>query len=241
MACLVNPKRCTELRWLRVGEFAGLACALCAFQLSPTTCAVTKGNAARLLAPWKAGTAAEKKKFDKDDDADEDKADDDDMSGKPSFNSKVLYLGYNEESMKKRRKFSRGTTSIRQIEWCHVVSVSSLCLPERPRKHYDGSNCGNALFNIALPELPGEEWYVDFKTKKACYGKKYRIDVGGKTDGEDENKAGDRRTDQTQEPFAYHSCLCCNCFRVACSYQLLRLSGVGNIASAHHRLLKCVA
>ena len=148
---------------------------------------------------------AEKKKDKDEDDENDDAADDDEDSGKPSFNHKILYLGYSEASLTKRRKFSRGTTAIKQIEWCHVLSFSSLCLPERPRKHFEGTNCGNALFNISLPELPGEEWFMDFKRKKECYGKKYRIEVGGRTDNKEENAAPERRTNDTREPFAYHS------------------------------------
>ena len=156
------------------------------------------------------GTTAESKKGkeDEDDDAEEQE----ESGGKPCFNSRILYLGYSEDSLTKRRKFSRGPAAIKQLEWCHVVSFASLCLPERPRQHYDGTNCGNALFNIHLPPLPGDEWHMDFKTKKECYGKKHRIDVGGKAEDQDENKAAERRTNDTREPFAYHSRLACGSF-----------------------------
>ena len=63
-----------------------------------------------------------------------------------------------------------------------------------------------AAMNIRLPQLPGNEWYVNFKTKQACYGKRHRIDVGGKRPGAEDNKAmSDKRAPESMEPFAFHS------------------------------------
>ena len=109
-----------------------------------------RGNAARLLVPWKEGTTKEKnKKKDAGDDEDgENAADDDDDEAdigddKPGFVPSLLQLAFTESSLAARRKFVRGTASIHQIQWAHIVSHKRICLPERPRRHFTGTNSGD--------------------------------------------------------------------------------------------------
>ena len=155
------------------------------------------GNKSRLLAPWmanKKGKAAEQ-------DADDDAEDGEPLTGTtvPS----LLTLVKDEQSLQLWRHKSRNTTmSIKQVESCHVLSHNKICLPERPRKHFDGSNCGDAISGLKTP-APDKVWSLSWKDKKALYGKKMLIAVGGRSEG-----AGDstiiKRGDAVKEPVCYH-------------------------------------
>ena len=72
-------------------------------------------------------------------DGNEDEDEDDCCSG-VSKRKVVLFKG--EESLRKKRALTRGTASLQQVESMHVLSNSALSLPERPGKHYGGTNKG---------------------------------------------------------------------------------------------------
>ena len=103
------------------------------------------GNVARLLAPWKeetraagAGKRKERTEDDDDDDAEEEDEEDDERGEgekKPGFVPCRLTLVYTEVSVSKRRKLTRGTVSIKQLEQCHIAGSTKISLPERPHKH----------------------------------------------------------------------------------------------------------
>ncbi len=165
-----------------------------------------KGNANRLLAPWREGTNKEGKKGGGNDDDDEEELDEEDDAAdkKPGFVPSMLNLALTETSLAARRTRVRGTLSIKQLETAHIVSNARVCLPERPRINYDGTNRGNLISNIELPDL-AKEWHMKWKDVKALYGKKHLILVGGKTDGIDTTDQPARPQDDSIVPVTYHS------------------------------------
>lgn len=148
-----------------------------------------RGNASKLLAPWKLHTAANKKAKDADGDDEEDANDDegdDADDAKVGFSPNLLTVVYTEESMQaKKLKVRGGTGSLRQTEWAHMLSESRIALPERRRLHYAGSTLGDTLVGVAQPDLT-QEWQVTWKAKKSMLGKVGMIPVGGKTKGKEE-------------------------------------------------------
>ena len=171
-----------------------------------------KGNINKLLAPWKEGTRKEKKKVGEteagggDEDlaasaGEEEQEDEDD--GHPDLVSEVLQIAYTEESLNARRKKTRGTCSLKQVELAHVLSSKRLSLPSRPRKHYPGSSTGDLIQGVALPAI-AEEWMLPWKDKKALYGKKNFIPVGGKTETDDKSSDMNRLANKP-EAVCYHS------------------------------------
>ncbi len=148
-----------------------------------------RGNASKLLAPWKLHTAANKKAKDADGDDEEDANDDegdDADDAKVGFSPNLLTVVYTEESMQaKKLKVRGGTGSLRQTEWAHMLSESRIALPERRRLHFAGSTLGDTLVGVAQPDLT-QEWQVTWKAKKSMLGKVGMIPVGGKTKGKEE-------------------------------------------------------
>ena len=65
----------------------------------------------------------------------------------------------------------RGTVSIKQLEGAHIVAHAKISLPERQRKHYEGTSCGDTLTGVVMPDMV-EEWNVTWKQKKDLLGKK---------------------------------------------------------------------
>jgi hypothetical protein len=158
------------------------------------------GNKSKLLAPWMSSKKCKSGGVLVDHDADDD-VDDCEPSGTtvPS----LLTIVKDEQSLQLWRHKSRNSTlSIKQVESCHILSHNRICLPERLRKHFEGTNCGDALSGMKLP-APDKVWSLSWKDKKALYGKKMLIAVGGRSEG-----AGDstmiKRTDATMEPVCYH-------------------------------------
>lgn len=107
-----------------------------------------------------------------------------------------VYIVKSEESLRGRRVHTKGTASLQQVEEMHLLTASSLILPEREGKHYSGTNKGTVLGPVLLP-LPEEEWKMTVKDKRTLYGKRNRIAVGGRTPGQSEVQ---RRSDTDIEP-----------------------------------------
>lgn len=104
-----------------------------------------------------------------------------------------------------RQKSRSSTLSIKQCEWAHILTHNKLCLPERPRKNFQGTNCGDTLTDVKVPHRDSV-WSLPWKQKKELYGKKHLIAVGGKTVGAEPNDSGQvvKRTDTTVEPVIFH-------------------------------------
>ena len=162
------------------------------------------GNKVKLSAPWLP------KKAKKDDDEDHDDAADD--AGDAGGDNPVacvpsaLQIVKNEESIKAwRRKNRPGTLAIKQLETAHLISKGRICLPERPREYYPGTNSGDTLTDVKIPH-PDTVWRETWKNKKMLYGKKHLILVGGRTEGVEPNDSGQiaKRNDDTVEPVVWH-------------------------------------
>ena len=166
-----------------------------------------RGNATKLVAPWREGTSKDKKKPDDDDEEDDDKEEEaDEESGTEvlNFSQSVINVIYSEASIASRRKKLRSVTGgIHQSEWAHMLAHSKICLPERSRKHYAGTTSGDTIMGVGAAE-PDKEWTMSWAEKKALFGKKNLIAVGGKTKGASPDDVVERKTDSTQVPVTHH-------------------------------------
>ncbi len=130
-----------------------------------------------------------------------------------------------------RKGRAKGIATLPQTETLVCVAKDAISLPERSRKHFNGSNRGSMIAWVQL-EPYVDCWPVTFGVKKKCYGK-FRVPVGGKTPGagssadEDGDFAGEdqgeefdlndippvvsgskeilKRADENLEPFCYNS------------------------------------
>ena len=169
-----------------------------------------KGNQAKLLSPWKEGTAKDgKTKKDEDEEEADAEGDDEEEDGdeerikKPGFVPTILQLAYTQESITARRKVVRASPgSIRQVGWCHVVAHSRVNLPERQRLHYQGSTAGDLITGLEVPDL-SRGWQTTWGDKKILYNKKNLIAVGGKTKGAD-GPTTEKKTYSIIVPTCYH-------------------------------------
>ena len=122
------------------------------------------GHINKLMAPWKGSVGKKNEKVGDDDDGcigqDESDADD-----KPDFKASVLNIIYTEESIKNRRKKVRNSTgSVRQMERAHMWAHARVCLPERARKHFEGTTSGDVIYGISKPDI-ASEWTLTWKQK----------------------------------------------------------------------------
>ena len=121
-----------------------------------TTCVVRcPGNFKALCGPWKNKAddeTQETPKLDMKDTMDGDDDTDGEAEAAPvgSTSIKKVFVCKQEASLEARRKKARGTCTIQQVEHMYMVCASSLCLPERPRKHYDGTNLGNVISPVMM-------------------------------------------------------------------------------------------
>ena len=183
---------------LQVGDFA---CVLDGGRLGLHT---------QLLKPWLVGTARDKKVMKK-------SACDDDVESIPEdvpeegeevagdnitrVDVKMLRIVKSEASLRKRKQLLRGTLSVRQLETAVMVTHSSLVLPERKREDFEGTNRGDVLMGVHVPDI-SDEIQVTFKQKKVILGKA-RVAVGGSTQGASKSKMPPRK-DSDVEPLSYH-------------------------------------
>lgn len=160
-----------------------------------------RGNLSRLVNPWK-GPGGKKNK-EEDEAEDDDDADDDGQ--KQSTETSLLQLVFSAESLAMRKKIVRGTLSLKQIEWCHIITSSRVSLPERSWKNFPGTNCGDTLMGVQLPSADSPSvWKLSWADKKALYGKKHLVQVGGRTEGS-KGTVSAKRTDGTIEPTCWHN------------------------------------
>jgi len=155
------------------------------------------GNKSKLLAPW---LSIKKCKAGVDQDPDEDV---EEQGPTGTTVPSLLTIVKDEKALQQWRHKSRNNTlSIRQVEFCHVLSHNKICLPERPRKHFEGTNCGDAISCLKVPP-PDQVWCLPWKDKKSLYGKKMLIAVGGRSDGVGDQTMT-KRGDAVKEPVCYH-------------------------------------
>ena len=151
----------------------------------------------RLIDGLAAGKSADADVDDEEDDLEGDAAT---TSKDYKYKASIVHVIMSEDSLKQRRKLTRGAASLKQVETLHVLCCGTLCLPDRAGKHYSGSNKGTAIGPVTLAN-PDEEWSATVKEKRLLYGKRWRIAVGGKTDG----TSAEKRHDTDREPVFFWS------------------------------------
>jgi hypothetical protein len=115
---------------------------------------------------------------------------------------KGIVISYNEQSVRETKRASRGFSGLKTVETMYVITKQSIELPMKTRKHYTGTNQGEAIENVMIPNL-GATWCAEVQVKKTIYGPR-RVRVGG-PDPDAESDGGDSdedeaRTDETVEP-----------------------------------------
>lgn len=63
----------------------------------------------------------------------------------------VLYIFYDEESLKDRKDKVRGLATLHQLEHLHIISKNGLQVPPRPRLKFSGTTTGDMLGPVAMP------------------------------------------------------------------------------------------
>ena len=102
------------------------------------------------------------------------------------LNKKVVTVAYSEESVTSRKMRVRGVATVEQSEGLTLFTSGQFSVPEKKREHYQGSNRGNLLAWVKLPNWE-QCWKLRFEKKKALYGKA-RVPVGGTSvDADDED------------------------------------------------------
>ena len=144
-----------------------------------------RGLVSKLISPWK---PKKDKSHNNDADAEDGNGDDDDeepaTKNVTTIVPSLLNIGYDGDSVAARRKVVRGTLSLKQMEGANILSHNKISLPEKGWGHYPGTNQGDTLLGVVLPPYDSTEvWKLTWKQKKALYGKKHLIAVGGKTLG----------------------------------------------------------
>ncbi len=147
------------------------------------------------------------------------------------YNKKLITVAYEEDTVRMRRGRAKGIATLPQTETLVCVAKDTISLPERSRKHFNGSNRGSLIAWVQLEPFT-DCWPVTFGVKKKCYGK-FRVAVGGRTPGcggstdedgdcvgEDQGEEFDlndippvvggnkdvmKRGDENLEPFSYNS------------------------------------
>ena len=70
------------------------------------------------------------------------------------YKSFQVHVVMNEESLRSRRRLTRGTGSLKQVEVMTAISSMARTLPERAGKHFSGTNQGETFENVPLPRPP---------------------------------------------------------------------------------------
>jgi hypothetical protein len=104
---------------------------------------------------------------------------------KVPFFKKQLFVMLSEDCLKKRRARVRGAATLHQVEFLYMLSREPLVFPEKKRINYNGTNKGDLVGFVNLPEWE-TTWALTFDDKKKLYGKP-RVAVGGPTGDDDDD------------------------------------------------------
>ena len=86
--------------------------------------------------------------------------------GKASVSEVCLHM--EESSLRKRRRLTRNTASLKQTESMYVLTSGALSLSERAGLHYSGTNKGTVLGPIVMGDLEND-WSMTVKdTEPLC-------------------------------------------------------------------------
>lgn len=118
-----------------------------------------------------------------------------------------IYVSIDEDSLRRRKGCIRPGVSFDQVEVLQIVTSSdwTSTLPMIKRKVYSGSNMGNKIGDVCLPEVD-TMWKLTIREKHDLHGK-YRVAVGGRTPGEEEGpgRGAKRKALDSLEPVFWHS------------------------------------
>ena len=115
--------------------------------------------------------------------------------------TKLIYINYDEDSLRQRKGCVRPRTSFDCVEHMTIVTRSDFVqtLPHCKRLHYNGSNISNKLGDVVLGNYE-TLWSLPCKVKYDIHGV-YRVACGGPTPEEEGPGRGvKRKTVQTVEP-----------------------------------------
>ena len=123
---------------------------------------------------------------------------------------KLVYLLFDEESMRRRKGCIRGMNALQQVEYLSIISHGSLDeLPFREHKHFTGSNQGNKLGDLKLPHMD-TIWKLAPAERKQLFadpGNTWWVEVGGPTpnpDGTAGPGRGSKKLPVQNEPVFWH-------------------------------------
>lgn len=114
---------------------------------------------------------------------------------KANITVEKITLMFDEASLKKRVQRVKGMQ--RQTETMMMCTRNLLVLPEKDRKHFKGSNKGDAIGPINVPDW-STSWALSFECKKELYGPN-RVAVGGKGDDDAMDEGDDEGVDEVDE------------------------------------------
>ena len=125
-------------------------------------------------------------------------------------NQHRVHLTYDEDSLRARKVVVRQSVLFEHIEDMRLITrleYGECGLPTVRRRNYKGTNMGNNMGNIELPDY-ALLWQLSNKQKHEVYGPK-RTPTGGKVEGEEGVGRGhSARTPQTVEPVIWGVKLC---------------------------------
>ena len=114
----------------------------------------------------------------------------------------ILSLIYDEDACRARKSNQRPPHTVDLLEECRLITAGdfiNIGLPHLERNHYPGTNMGNKIGDIRMPNY-SSLWQMPLKEKYEVHGAK-RQRVGGTVDGEEEcGRGANRKTTDTVEP-----------------------------------------
>ena len=128
-----------------------------------------------------------------------------DTGDKIDYSMHKVTLVMDEDSLIARKSVVRSSIQD-QIELMHIMSqreFAALEMPHIRRRHFSGTNMGTKIGDVILPGY-ASLWSMACKAKHDLMGK-YRVAVGGRTEGEEGPGRGQtRKTPDTVEPVFWH-------------------------------------
>ena len=94
---------------------------------------------------------------------------------KPTMSTRALQLVFDEEAVAKRSGRidvfrCHGPANVRQVERCFLITRDKPEMPTRRRKHFKGTNQGNAILGVPLLGMDNM-WQLPLARKKAVLGR----------------------------------------------------------------------
>ena len=127
-----------------------------------------------------------------------------------SKSEKLVYLLFDEESIRQRKGCVRGMNAFDQVEYMSMVNATSLDeMPSKTHKFFPGTNQGNKLGDLKIPRMDSL-WKLEPTARKELYADPANLfwaEVGGPTPQPDGSKGpgrGAKKPAVTKEPVFWH-------------------------------------